>query len=171
MKHFSHPHELSSLSMVSNENKEISCCRGCNFYLHKLCFDFPQSIQSKSHPIHSLGLLYPPYCKGDCDACGESCNGFTYNCNICNYNIHANCSNLLESKPEDDCAHYFKKFMENKLSKLKLLSATNYVGSNSTSTRASKEKEELEKYEEEKELLRQQEMKNELSAMRSTEEL
>ncbi|KAL3832895.1 hypothetical protein ACJIZ3_007631 [Penstemon smallii] len=139
MKHFSHPHELSATPILSTENNdEIPCfgcklplfgplysCSGCNFYLHKFCFEFPQSIQSKSHPKHSLGLLYPPHCKGDCDACGESCNGFTYNCNLCNYNVHANCSNLLESEPKNENAQYFKTFMEQKLSKLKLLSATN----------------------------------------------
>ncbi|KAL3832888.1 hypothetical protein ACJIZ3_007624 [Penstemon smallii] len=93
MKHFSHPHELSAAPMVSSHEIPFSTVAqgAISTYTNSALIYHMQSIHSKSHIEHSLGLLYPPYCSGPCDACGESCDGFTYNCNLCNYNVHANC--------------------------------------------------------------------------------
>ncbi|KAK6162872.1 hypothetical protein DH2020_002713 [Rehmannia glutinosa] len=133
MKHCSHPHDLFVASHMVSNNQNLACfgcklplfgtcyaCSGCNFYLHKFCFELPQSAQFDSHPNHTLGLLYPPYCQsGPCDACGESCNGFTYNCTFCNYNIHANCATLLHSQPQNERDQYVAEFFRHKMSEVK----------------------------------------------------
>lgn len=114
-------------------------CSGCNFYLHKFCFELPQFLQFNSHPKHTLGLLYPPYCQGPCDACGESCNGFTYNCTFCNYNVHANCATLLHSEPKNDRDQYIATFCSHKVSEIKSLRSQ--LGSMSAKKQQSDEEE------------------------------
>ncbi|KAL7120696.1 hypothetical protein ACP275_02G138200 [Erythranthe tilingii] len=138
MQHFSHPHQLYDASnMVSHtQNYNLACfgcklplsgtcyaCLPCNFYLHKFCFDLPQSAYFfGSHQQHSLGLLYPPYSQdGPCDACGELCNGFTYNCAPCNYSVHANCATLLHPDPRNDQDLYVSTFVRHKVSEIKTL--------------------------------------------------
>ncbi|KAL2461315.1 Cysteine/Histidine-rich C1 domain family protein [Abeliophyllum distichum] len=131
MKHFSHPHDLHIIQ-VPSENKQRKCfgcklplfgscytCSSCNFYLHKFCFELPQAAQFESHPKHTLGLLYPPYIQGGCEACGEPCNGFTYNCSLCNFNLHANCASLLETEHKNDRERYIAMFLRHKVSEQK----------------------------------------------------
>ncbi|CAA3018446.1 uncharacterized protein LOC111391431 [Olea europaea var. sylvestris] len=131
MKHFSHPHEMQVIE-VPSENKQQICfgcnlplfgscysCSPCSFYLHKFCFEFPQSAQFKSQHKHNLALLYPPYIQGGCEACGEFCNGFTYNCSKCKFNLHANCASLLETEPRNDRERYIGMFLRHKISEQK----------------------------------------------------
>ncbi|KAL0429327.1 UNVERIFIED_CONTAM: hypothetical protein Sradi_0558700 [Sesamum radiatum] len=134
MKHASHPHDLSVAPNTPHDNKNLACfgcnlplfgtcytCSPCNFYLHKFCFNLPQASHVASHPNHTLGLLYPPYCHGPCDSCGDSCNGFTYNCTFCNYNIHANCAVLLHPDPQNERDQYASTFFKHKLAEMKSL--------------------------------------------------
>ncbi|KAL7158214.1 hypothetical protein ABFS83_02G127500 [Erythranthe nasuta] len=139
MQHFSHPHQLHDVSTTVSvsHNKNLPCfgcklplsggtcygCSACNFYLHKFCFDHPRSAYFvDSHPKHTLGLLYPPYCQGaPCDACSEPCNGFTYNCTLCEFNVHANCAAFLHADPNNDRDRYASIFFKQKVSEIKTL--------------------------------------------------
>uniref|UniRef100_A0A3Q7J9B4 DC1 domain-containing protein n=1 Tax=Solanum lycopersicum TaxID=4081 RepID=A0A3Q7J9B4_SOLLC len=135
MKHFSHPHDLRTIEVPSeNLTKSKTCfgcnlplfgscytCSSCNFYLHKSCSNLPQSTLNKFHEKHPLRLLYPPNCTtAPCHLCGTSCSPtFTYNCSLCNFNIHANCAHLYETKSRDDNEHYVLSFFKKKLNELK----------------------------------------------------
>ncbi|CAI9764945.1 unnamed protein product [Fraxinus pennsylvanica] len=104
-----------SLQLLSHPSHPLSLLPIPTFYLHEFCFDLPQSAQFKSQHKHNLGLLYPPYIQGGCEACGESCNGFTYNCSKCKFNLHANCASLLETEPKNDLERYTALFLRHKL--------------------------------------------------------
>lgn len=130
-------------------------CSRCKFYLHKFCFELPQSAQFKSHPQHTLALLYPPYIQGGCEACGESCNGFTYNCSLCNFNFHANCASLLETEPKNDDERYITIFLRHKVSEQK-----------SSKAELGWMKAENQQYEEERARIRRMEMESDLQHRR-----
>ncbi|KAK4414402.1 hypothetical protein Salat_2853200 [Sesamum alatum] len=131
-------------------------CSPCNFYLHKFCFDLPQSSYVAAHPNHTLGLLYPPYCRGPCDSCGESCNGLTYNCTFCNYNIHANCAVLLHSEPQNERDQYASTFFRHKVAEMKSLRSQ--LGSVSAKKQQDEEEEARQKQKEREEELRRMRM-------------
>ncbi|CAE5987038.1 unnamed protein product [Arabidopsis arenosa] len=80
----------------------------CGYFLHKSCFDLPREIRHKSHPDHPLILLYSPqnnHSTYTCDACGEYGSGFTYNCSICQYDIHVGCVSMPETMKHDEHSH------------------------------------------------------------------
>uniref|UniRef100_A0A2N9GBW6 DC1 domain-containing protein n=1 Tax=Fagus sylvatica TaxID=28930 RepID=A0A2N9GBW6_FAGSY len=104
IKHFSHEHDLKLSDEVQNNKICNGCvraihppfysCGKCSFFLHKSCVELPRR---KRHPLHqhSLTLLQEaPYYKGRfwCDACWQSCNGFTYHCKTCNFYLDVQCS-------------------------------------------------------------------------------
>ncbi|KAG8391328.1 hypothetical protein BUALT_Bualt01G0176400 [Buddleja alternifolia] len=175
MKHFSHPHDLKVTSAPTKDQTPpcFGCklplfgtcysCSGCNFYLHKFCFELPQSAQFDSHSKHTLGLLYPPYIQGPCDDCDESCNGFTYNCTLCNYNVHAHCANLTDpNEAKNIREQYMTMFLAQKIGEIKSL--RNELGSMSSAKKV-QEKDEGE-FEEKLAYIRKMEMENELSRRR-----
>jgi len=80
----------------------------CDYFLHKSCFDLPREIRHKSHPDHPLILLYSPQNNNStytCDACGEYGSGFTYNCSICQYDVHVGCVSVPETMKHDEHVH------------------------------------------------------------------
>ncbi|CAL9236881.1 unnamed protein product [Arabidopsis halleri] len=79
----------------------------CDYFLHKSCFELPRETRHKAHPDHPLTLLYsPPYeSTYTCDACGEYGSGFTYNCSICQYDVHVGCVSMPESVEREGHAH------------------------------------------------------------------
>lgn len=178
MKHSSHPHELYVASHMVSHNQTLKCfgcqltvsgtcyaCSRCNFYLHKACFELPQSARLDSHPKHTLRLVYPPDCQGrPCDACGESCNGFTYNCSYCKYNVQPNCATLLHSKPRND-RYYYKKTSPRpqRVEEIEIV-MTSQVGSSDVRSR-------MQQLVEEREYLREMEMLEELERMKVNMEL
>lgn len=110
--HFSHSHPLQlshhqpqhALSVAScsgcrlKASGSVYYCKSCNYFLHKSCFQMPQQITHSFHQAHALSLLpIPAYPEGlfTCDACGEQGNGFSYNCKVCNVDLHILCA----SKP------------------------------------------------------------------------
>ena len=104
IKHFSHEHDLILTDEVLNNQKCDGCvrdilppfysCVKCSFFLHKSCVKLPKK---KKHPLHQHPLtLLPkaPYRSKlfSCNACGQGCNGFTYNCFICEFDLDVECS-------------------------------------------------------------------------------
>lgn len=116
MKPFNHPHEfylievreehLNSICFGCKQALSAGSCYSCpkcsNFFLHKSCSEVPQALQHKAHSQHTLGLLFPPLCNGTPDACDQACNSFTYNCTLCNFNLHVDCASNLENEAQDD---------------------------------------------------------------------
>lgn len=177
MKHGSHPHELHALpNMENNNTQNLTCfgcklplfgtcyaCTTCNFYLHKLCFELPQSsLLEFIHPQHALRLVYPPHAQGtNCVGCGESCSGFTYTCNLCNFNVHANCGALLQPDPQNNREQYVTVYlaqimleMRSLKSQLECVSGTKQNPQNAAS------------YEQEKARIKNMEMEEELRRRR-----
>ncbi|XP_075648601.1 uncharacterized protein LOC142619397 [Castanea sativa] len=109
IKHFSHEHDLKLSDEVENNKKCDGCvraifppfyrCAKCNFFLHKSCIELPRK---KRHPLHQhlLTLLAKAPCWSksfECDACDQLCNGFTYCCEECDFDLDVQCSLILES--------------------------------------------------------------------------
>ena len=102
IEHFSHEHDLKLIDEVPNNKICDGCvrailtpsfysCVDCSFFLHISCIKLPKI---KQHPLHQhpLTLTYNKISKFRCDACYESCNGFRYHCQICNFDLNVHCS-------------------------------------------------------------------------------
>ncbi|KAK7837405.1 hypothetical protein CFP56_021290 [Quercus suber] len=104
IKHFSHEHDLMLTDEVLNNQKCDGCvrdilppfysCVKCSFFLHESCVKLPKR---KKHPLHQHPLtLLPkaPYRQKlfRCSACEQGCNGFTYICIICEFDLDVECS-------------------------------------------------------------------------------
>ncbi|KAL0464373.1 UNVERIFIED_CONTAM: hypothetical protein Slati_0324900 [Sesamum latifolium] len=106
--HFSHPHPLKLVNYQQTLNSAASCpgcslkpsgmiysCTTCRFFLHKKCFEMPKKITHPFHKEHAFTLLTEPaYAEGlfNCDACGETGNGFSYHCKPCGIDLHILCA-------------------------------------------------------------------------------
>jgi len=118
IKHFSHQHDLKLIDELFINNEK---CNGCMhpifppfytcaqwiFFLHKSCVELPRK---KQHPLHShlLTLLAKaPYIRGSfgCNVCGRECAGFTYHCDICNFDADVQCSLILDIFTHDGHDH------------------------------------------------------------------
>ena len=102
IKHFSHKHDLKLIDEVPNNKICDGCvrailtpsfysCVDCSFFLHISCTKLPKIKQHLLHQ-HPLTLTYSKSYKFWCDACYESCNGFSYHCQICNFDLNVHCS-------------------------------------------------------------------------------
>ena len=102
IKHFSHDeHDLKLTDEVLNNQKCNGCVRAifppfyscieCSFFLHESCVNLPKK---KRHPLHQhpLTLLEVSHRRIECHACGQYFNGFTYNCEECNFHLDVHCS-------------------------------------------------------------------------------
>ncbi|KAK4411008.1 hypothetical protein Sango_0173800 [Sesamum angolense] len=106
--HFSHPHPLKLINHQPTLNSAASCpgcnlkpsgmiysCTTCHFFLRKKCFEMPKKITHPFHKEHAFTLLTEPaYAEGlfNCDACGETGNGFSYHCKPCGIDLHILCA-------------------------------------------------------------------------------
>jgi hypothetical protein len=119
IKHFSHEHDLELIDEhLENKEKCDACvspislpfysCAQCRFFLHKSCVELPKKI---SHPLHQHTLiLLPeiPYGRdrmSGCDACDRTCNGFTYHCDKCNFDLDVHCSLIPDIINHDGHEH------------------------------------------------------------------
>ncbi|CAH2058032.1 unnamed protein product [Thlaspi arvense] len=121
VRHPSHNHPLRGYKSQAEDEIICSGCdldligaafkctkSECDYFLHKSCLELPRELRHKSHPNHPLTLLYsPPYVQSSytCDACGEYGSGFTYNCSICQYDVHVGCVSMPETMKHDEHAH------------------------------------------------------------------
>lgn len=110
MNHFSHEHPLKLDVNISRKTTCSACkqslsgsfyaCFSCNFFLHKTCFDLPQTLKHESDQRHNLVLLpSPAYPEGffKCNACGTHGNGFSYHCPDCQIDLHTTCASMPPS--------------------------------------------------------------------------
>ena len=105
IKHFSHGHDLKLTNELENYEICDGCirpifppfykCAQCSFFLHKSCVELPHE---KKHPLHShmLTLKSKRPMLVLCDACKLFTNGFTYGCNICEFELDVSCSLIPE---------------------------------------------------------------------------
>ena len=105
IEHFSHEHDLKLIDDEIQSNQKCDgcvraiippfySCAKCNFFLHKSCIELPRKKRHLLHR-HTLTLLpKAPYESKSfwCNACRRSCNGFSYNCETCNFNLDVQCS-------------------------------------------------------------------------------
>ncbi|KAJ9565518.1 hypothetical protein OSB04_001484 [Centaurea solstitialis] len=135
MTHPAHPdHPLSlfpsptysSGSFVCSSCDQIGsglcfCCSICEFDLHIRCaYHDPKlksgptpplkQIQLKSHPNHPVHHIpRSPYPSGQCscDVCGTNCDpdGPLYRCDVCDYDVHLECTDLAETVQREDHEH------------------------------------------------------------------
>ncbi|CAF2057958.1 unnamed protein product [Brassica oleracea var. botrytis] len=119
VRHPSHNHPLRSHKCEAKDEIICSGCdldligaafkctksSECDYFLHKSCFSLPRETNHKSHQPHCLTLLYSPKSMYTCQACGEYGSSFTYNCSICQYDVHVGCVSMPETVKREDHAH------------------------------------------------------------------
>ncbi|KAG7968487.1 hypothetical protein I3843_08G157800 [Carya illinoinensis] len=113
IKHVWHEHHLKLGVELENNEKcdgcaqylstpQYYCCLQCKFFLHKSCADLPTK---KLHPLHKHPLTLQPTKKLQyyspeifgCDACSRLCNGLSYRCDDCRFQLDVPCS-LIPTK-------------------------------------------------------------------------
>nr|XP_023894022.1 uncharacterized protein LOC112005960 [Quercus suber] len=139
IEHFSHEHDLKLIDEgVHNNEKCDGCvraisppfysCVGCSFFLHKSCANLPMK---KKHLFHQHSLTLLPKAPNNrrmfwCSACSFLgypgspdllCNGFSYNCKTCDFDLDVQCSLTLDTLTHKGHQHQL------------LLSSTNYLQS------------------------------------------
>jgi hypothetical protein len=117
IKHFSHEHDLELIDeQLENKEKCDACvssislpfysCVQCRFFLHKSCVELPKK---KSHSLHRHTLILLPERPNarsfDCDACNRTCNGFTYCCDKCDFDLDVHCSLIPDIINHDGHEH------------------------------------------------------------------
>jgi len=119
IKHFSHEHDLELMDeQPENKEKCDACvspislpfysCAQCRFFLHKSCVELPRKI---SHPLHRHTLILLPEApyfisrNFTCDACDRTCNGFTYRCDKCDFDLDVHCSLIPDIINHDGHEH------------------------------------------------------------------
>ncbi|EYU27101.1 hypothetical protein MIMGU_mgv1a018252mg, partial [Erythranthe guttata] len=106
--HFSHPHPLKPIAYQQTLNLTSPCaacklkpsgmiytCTVCkDYFLHKQCFEMPRKIDHLCHEKPLTLLPKTGYAKGYfvCDGCGQTGDGFSYNCDPCGYDLHMLCA-------------------------------------------------------------------------------
>lgn len=126
--HFSHEHPLilKETYQIRNNGVLVFCsgyedplvhsptysCDQCHFLLHRSCADLPHEIQHSLHHKHPLLLVAASHFDGrrnvTCNACHTPCiSGFTYNCSLCNFHLHAKCASNWKITREESHKHEF----------------------------------------------------------------
>jgi hypothetical protein len=106
IKHFTHEHDLQLTTKLENDKICDGCirsiyppfysCAQCNFFLHKSCAELPRKKRHSLHQ-HSLTLhLNRVNTFFQCNACGCFTNGFTYRCDLCDFDLDVPCSLLSD---------------------------------------------------------------------------
>ena len=118
IKHFSHEHRLKLTDEVPNNKICDGCVRAilppsfyscvkfnCSFFLHISCAKLPKIKQHPLH-LHPLTLTFKKYSYPEyvfrCNACYENCNGFSYRCQRCDFDLNVQCS-LTSNTLTHDC--------------------------------------------------------------------
>lgn len=110
INHLSHPQHPLELTTHQNFAPSQVCsgckiqaigsvytCKSCDFFLHLECSQMPQQINHPFDKEHTFTLLPKPiYPEGNfqCDACGETGDGFSYHCETCGTDLHILCAVL-----------------------------------------------------------------------------
>ncbi|KAG9138621.1 hypothetical protein Leryth_020488 [Lithospermum erythrorhizon] len=73
-------------------------CKDCDFDVHPLCTQLPQSLRHGLHQAHSL-KLESSSTKGNCAVCTGECSSWRYRCKTCRFDIHLDCV-LVDIRPK-----------------------------------------------------------------------
>ena len=108
IKHFSREHDLKLTDEVLSNQKCDGCVRAilppfyscikCSFFLHESYANLPKK-KKKQHPLHQHQLTLLPMESSMhfwCHASLCSCNGFTYQCEICWFSFDVQCGMISE---------------------------------------------------------------------------
>ncbi|KAF7851827.1 hypothetical protein BT93_L2601 [Corymbia citriodora subsp. variegata] len=113
--HFSHQHLLTICAIREHEEIDCAacekhcsnqsyCCKKCKFFLHKSCAELSRELKHDLHP-HNLTLCDTANlgCR-HCDACLKRFRGFTYRCELCNFDLDIECA-----RKSTDCSKVTKQ--------------------------------------------------------------
>jgi hypothetical protein len=117
IKHFSRHHNLKLIDeLLINSERCDGCmhpifppfytCAQCRFFLRKSCVELPKK---KRHPLdpHLLTLLakapYVTTC--GCNVCARECDGCTYHCEKCWFDVDVQCSFISNIRTHDGHQH------------------------------------------------------------------
>ncbi|KAJ8774317.1 hypothetical protein K2173_011189 [Erythroxylum novogranatense] len=100
LDHFLHKHELLFADMEDHDSVTCAGCKkqvlgryyacfDCKFSLHESCTNIPMEIY---HFTHSCPLILIISNTRTCEACGEPCRGFLYDCGRCSWGVHYSCT-------------------------------------------------------------------------------
>ncbi|KAK7859319.1 hypothetical protein CFP56_006834 [Quercus suber] len=111
IKHFNHKHPLTLIEKLEDGDQVhcFACGQGClattyyvckkykgEFSLHESCADSAPRIYDYLHPDHPLSLLLRPTnttpVRLRCNACHGDCCGLTYRCELCDFDLHVECT-------------------------------------------------------------------------------
>lgn len=101
--HFSHQHlltiheiwehtEVKCAACEKHFSNQSYCYKECKFFLHKSCAKLSRELKHDLHPhnltlcdMANLGCCY-------CHACLKRFRGFTYRCQLCNFDLDIECA-------------------------------------------------------------------------------
>ncbi|KAL8507843.1 hypothetical protein ACS0TY_018400 [Phlomoides rotata] len=103
---FMHPHSLTLVFRRPQQSRQINricdvCrdpvegmffrCKECEFDVHPVCTKLPEKLNHALHSTHPLTLQSSNLVPKFCAVCKNSCQGWQYRCEICNFDIHLGC--------------------------------------------------------------------------------
>ncbi|CAO2823049.1 unnamed protein product [Amaranthus hypochondriacus] len=71
-------------------------CEQCDYNIHSICGDCPDTISSFTHPQHHLQLMGAPNLDHKCHICEKYVRGMVYRCKACSFFMHPICSDFPE---------------------------------------------------------------------------
>lgn len=122
IEHFSHEHPL-----ITSEVADFSCkfcykningrcygfAVGCEFYIHISCGEFPQEIpHDQFRPPYFFKLLAVEKPTYQCRACCIEIQGFRYRCDVCDFDLHPECTSM-KATIEYECHDHILTLIEN----------------------------------------------------------
>jgi hypothetical protein len=77
-------------------------CTQCNFFLHTTCAQLPKE---KKHILHQHTLALLPDGLFFCNACGHFRHGFTYSCDMCDFDMDVQCCSIPKTLKHEGHQH------------------------------------------------------------------
>ncbi|XP_059455014.1 uncharacterized protein LOC132185231, partial [Corylus avellana] len=119
IKHFCHEHDLKLIDEQFEDREKCDACMWpistpfyscaeCKFFLHKSCVELPKKSHTHFINIPSFSINPPPLDanrKLVCNACGRTCNGLTYHCDKCDFDLDVQCSLMPDMFNHDGHEH------------------------------------------------------------------
>ncbi|KAH9718347.1 cysteine/Histidine-rich C1 domain family protein [Citrus sinensis] len=122
IENFSHEHPLITSEVADfsckfcykNINGRCyGCAVGCEFYIHISCGEFPQEIpQDQFRPPYFFKLLAVEKPTYQCRACCIEIQGFRYRCDVCDFDLHPECTSM-KATIEYECHDHILTLIEN----------------------------------------------------------
>ena len=124
IKHFNHKHPSTLIEKLVDGDQVhcFVCGQGClgttyyvcnkykgDFSLHESCAGSAPRIYDYLHPDHPLSLLLRPTntspVRFRCNACRGDCCDLTYRCELCDFNLHVECTGQVPTIKYENHRH------------------------------------------------------------------